>query len=51
MLMSKGTKIRNVRVPDDEWLPALEVARDRGETLASVLRAALARYVSLHRPS
>jgi hypothetical protein len=39
------TPIRGVRVPDDLWLPAQAKAKDRGEDLSSVIRAALQRYV------
>jgi len=40
------TTNRNLRVPDEEWVPALEKARTEGRTLTDVLRAYLRRYVS-----
>jgi hypothetical protein len=39
------TPVRTVRVPDDEWRAAQDAARERGEVLSQVLRAALRRYV------
>lgn len=44
-----GTRLRNVRVPDEEWDAAMEIARRRGETLSDVIRQALTRYVARHR--
>jgi hypothetical protein len=41
----KGTTLRNVRVDDDLWLPALELATQRGETLSDVIRRALREYI------
>jgi hypothetical protein len=40
------TTNRNLRVPDSEWVPALEKARAEGRTLTDVLRAYLRRYTS-----
>ena len=40
------TTNRNLRVPDSEWLPALEKARAEGRTLTDVLRVYLRRYNS-----
>ena len=40
------TTNRNLRVPDEEWVPALEKARQEGRTLTDVLRAYLRRYVA-----
>lgn len=39
------TPQRAVRVPDDLWRAAQEIARERGETLSDVLRDALVQYV------
>lgn len=41
----KGTKHRNIRVPDVLWDEAKVRAAERGETLAGVVNAALADYV------
>ena len=41
--------VRNVRVADDLWKPALALARERGETITSVIESALKRYVSRSR--
>lgn len=40
---------RTIRVPEDEWRAAQEVARQRGEPLSEVIRASLRRYVRAHR--
>lgn len=40
-----GTRLRNVRVDDDLWLPAKAIAAARGESLSEVIRDALAEYV------
>jgi hypothetical protein len=44
--MSKGTKHRNIRVPDPLWVAAREKTAERGETVAAVVNAALAAYVA-----
>lgn len=46
----KVTPLRAIRVPDDEWREAMSVAKSRGESLTSVIRAALRRYVMRHAP-
>lgn len=43
------TRHRSVRVPDEIWHPALEVAKERGESVPEVIRAALVRYVKRAR--
>lgn len=43
------TPIRNVRIPDDVWKPALDLAKARGETLTSVIETALKRYLARYR--
>lgn len=40
------TPIRNLRVPDDIWKPALEKAQAEGRTLTEVLTTYLKRYNS-----
>lgn len=40
-----GTRLRNVRVPDELWEAAKAVAEERGESLSDIIRAALASYV------
>lgn len=39
------TPVRAIRVPDELWRQAQEVAAVRGEDVSSVVRAALTRYV------
>jgi predicted DNA-binding ribbon-helix-helix protein len=43
--ISVGGRIRAVRVPDDLWEEAQQVAEERGETLSAVIRKALQEYV------
>lgn len=43
------TPLRSVRVEDELWTAAREVAKERGETLSDVVRDALARYVKRHK--
>lgn len=43
------TPLRNLRMEDDVWLPALRISFVRGETLTKVIGAALARYIGRHR--
>jgi hypothetical protein len=44
------TPTRTVRVPDEEWVPALERARENDETVTDVVRRALREYVTLPPP-
>ena len=37
--------LRSVRIPDEVWLAALEIASQRNETVSEVIRKALERYV------
>lgn len=39
------TPMRAVRVPDELWLKAQAVAKERGETVSDVIRDALTTYV------
>lgn len=39
------TKIRAFRIPDEEYEPAQETARRKGETVTDVVRRALVSYV------
>lgn len=41
----KGTPCRAVRIPDELWTAALQTARDRGDYLSDIIRAALRAYV------
>lgn len=41
------TPIRGVRVPDEEWVPAQDVARVRGESMTDVVRRALREYADV----
>ena len=43
--MSKGTKMRHVRIDDALWTAALQVAARRGEKLSDIIRGALRAYV------
>lgn len=43
--MREHTPIRGVRVPDELWQAAQAKARERGEDVSAVIRAALERYV------
>lgn len=43
--MSKGTTLRNVRVPDDLWDAALARAQRDETNLSEIIRQALARYI------
>ena len=40
------TPVRNLRVADEVWLPALAKARAEGRTLTEVIVASLRRYIS-----
>ena len=40
------TKVRNLRLPDEVWLPALAKAQAEGRSLTSVIAAYLRRYNS-----
>lgn len=44
--MSRGTPLRNVRVPDELWDAAKSAADARGETVSAVILRALQRYVA-----
>lgn len=48
--MARGTKLRNVRVPDSLWDSAMSLARSRGETVTSVITEALQAYVESAEP-
>lgn len=39
-------KGRSIRVPDEEWDPAMAVAQERGDSLSEVVRYYLARYAA-----
>lgn len=43
------TPLRNVRVSDELWINARQVAKSRGETVTDVIRRALENYVTRHR--
>jgi hypothetical protein len=44
----EATPRRSIRVPEERWLAAKRVAKDRGETLTEVINRALERYVRAH---
>lgn len=48
-VMSKGTPRRGVRVEDALWLPALTIAKQRGENLSDIIRKALHDYINKHK--
>ena len=43
------TPMRAIRVPDELWKAAQEIARERGETLSDVIRDGLTQYVKRYR--
>jgi predicted DNA-binding protein len=43
------TKGKSVRVPDELWQEAMELARENGETNSDIVREALQEYVEKHR--
>ncbi|HCF99573.1 MAG TPA: hypothetical protein DEV93_03415 [Chloroflexi bacterium] len=43
--MSKGTTKRAVRIDDALWLPALTLAKERGDNLSDIIRNAIRAYV------
>jgi|SRR5687768_16786607 len=43
------TPLRNFRIKDGVYAPAIAIARARGESLTDVVEAALSRYVARHR--
>lgn len=46
------TPVRNIRMRDEVWIPSLDLAHERGETITSVIETALKRYLARHgRPS
>ena len=47
--MSAGTPRRGVRVEDALWLPALTIAKQRGENLSDIIRKALHDYINKHK--
>lgn len=44
--MPRGTRLRNVRVPDEVWQAAKERAEENGETVSDVVRRALEEYAA-----
>lgn len=42
--MARGTPLRNVRIPDSIWQPALQRASEHGESVSDVVRRALTEY-------
>ncbi|MDA8440505.1 MAG: hypothetical protein M0Z51_16825 [Propionibacterium sp.] len=47
-----ATRLRNFRIPDDEYDPAKAKAATRGETVTDVVRRALVEYVRpVHDPT
>ncbi len=44
-----ATTPRQFRIPDSTYDPAMEIAKERGESLAAVVNAALERYVEDYR--
>ncbi len=43
------TPVRGFRVPDEEYLPAQEIAARKGESLTDVVRRALVAYVKRNK--
>jgi predicted HicB family RNase H-like nuclease len=48
--MSKGTTLRNVRVPDELWDAALTRAQRDDTNLSEIIRQALTQYVDDDHP-
>lgn len=46
--MTGNTPLRAVRIPDEIWIPAKEIAAREGETLSEVIRRALTEYIDKH---
>ena len=44
--MSRGTTIRNVRVPDDLWDAALARAEEQGTSVSEVIRQCLEAWIA-----
>ena len=44
--MSKGTKVRTVRIDDALWDAAQAKAAEQGDNLSEIIRRALTEYVS-----
>jgi hypothetical protein len=42
---SKGTTRHAIRIPDELWLSALTLARERGDKLSDIIRRALTDYI------
>jgi hypothetical protein len=42
------TPVRNVRISDDLWHPALAAARAQGDTITAVIERALRRYLAAY---
>lgn len=49
MTAPRHTPRRSFRIPDDLYHAAQEKARERGDDLATVVRAALTRYINSKR--
>jgi hypothetical protein len=41
-----NTRTHGLRIPDEEWNPAVERAAERGETITGVIRRRLREYVT-----
>jgi len=44
--MSKGTTRRSIRIDDELWDKAQEVAAERGDNLSDVIRTAIIEYAN-----
>lgn len=44
--VSKGTKVRTLRVEDELWIPAQEKAKENNESLSDIMREALRKYLA-----
>jgi hypothetical protein len=44
--VSKGTKVRTVRVEDELWEAALRKATEEGDNLSAIIRDALRQYIN-----
>jgi len=47
--MSKGTSHRTVRIDDELWDEAREIAKENGDNLSDIIRNGLRAYIITHR--
>lgn len=45
----RATPLRTSQIEDEVWLPALRVAKIRGDSLSMIMRLAVVRYLARNR--